>query len=523
MTRKSMPSAPVALSTSEQVAQIKRFLRVIWRARTWVFACWLFVFLGSVVVAYTMPNTFRSSTMILVERQKVPEAYVRSTVSEDMQERLKTITQQILSRSQIRLVIEEYDLQSEPTMNELVLERLHLRDVAWVQSWGQKVGLLPDPHAIRTADRMVSRFKKDVQVKVVGRQAFSVAYEGHDPLTVMRVTNAMAGMFISENLRLRETRAEGTTRFLESQLEESRRELELSEATVQEYKQKKMGALPGQLDANLRALDRLQMELQHIDESMAALAQQKSFAQKQLISAEQQFAEMSEDARSALRRSDPLAQQLATLEVRLSRLRTQYTDRFPEVAQVNAQIAEIKTKLKERETLGEFAELSAEGIPVLNDLREQVSQIDHDAAALRARRDRLEKDFVDYQSRVETTPHVEQELQKLQRDYSIMQSNYQALLQKQMNARLAESLERRQKGEQFRVIDPANLPVVPVSPNRPLLILLGMVVGAGLGVGVALAMDAFRPRFHTDEDVHMVLGLPVLAVIPQVREFEHES
>ena len=220
----------------DQLAEIRRHLKTIWRGKYWIIGIWAVVVVVTTSVAYMLPNVYRSSTMILVERQKVPEAYVKATVSGDMQELLKTITQQILSRSQIQQVITEYGLADEPPMIQLVAERLHLEGFPTVQNLIAKYQAWKYPDGERSSASLVHDFKKRVKIRVVGRQAFSVAYDGYDPLTVMRVTNAMAGMFISENLRIRESRAEGTTEFLGTQLAESRRELEQKEALIQEYK-----------------------------------------------------------------------------------------------------------------------------------------------------------------------------------------------------------------------------------------------------------------------------------------------
>ncbi len=517
MNRYAATPPPEPPTISAQLAQVVHLLNVVWRARWWGIAT-LVVCVGiGLAASYILPNEYRSTTMILVERQKVPEAYVRATVSDSMQERLKTISQQILSRSRIRQVIEEYDLVRDPTTAELVLERLHLADNTLLVGWGVGLGLIPDPKKVRSANSLVTRFKKSVKINVVGRQGFSVAYRGHDPLTVMRVTNALAGMFISENLKLRESRAEGTTRFLSSQLEQARQELEERERGVQALKKRFMGALPDQLDANLRALDRLQLQLQHIDETLNQLSEQKGFVQKQLIGAERQLAEMSEEARTALRAQDPLARQLAALEAKLARLRTQYTDRFPEVAQVKAQIDEIRFRM---DSMGvrEIKNQELEKVPVIADLNVRLVEISQEVDNLRQRKAKLTAEYASYKARVEQAPEVEQELQKLQRDYTIMQANYQALLQKEMNARLAESLERRQKGEQFRVLDPANLPTTPISPDRNMILAFSTVLGLLLGAGGAIGLDLLRPRFHSGQDITTGLGIPVLAEIPYLKE-----
>jgi len=476
----------------------------------------------ALVLAYALPNVYSSSTMILVERQKVPEDYVRSTVTETMQERLKTISQQILSRSRIRQIIEDYSLVNEMSRDERMLAKLHLLDLPWVQEWGMRLGLLRDPTQPPNIDGAVGAFQKRVSVEVVGTQAFAVGYEGHDPVTVMRVTNAIADMFITENLRIREARAEGTTEFLAAQLEVARKELEEKEAAVQGFKSKNLGALPEQLDANLRTLDRLQLELQHADESLTGLTEHRTFVQRQLLSVEQQLAEMSEEARAALSRETPMERQLAEAEARLAQLRTKYTDKFPEVAALRAQIAELRTAIAQRSG-DDPAEVSLTTIPVVRDLKEQLRQVEQDLTEARINRERLERDFNDYKARVEATPGVEQELQKLVRDYAIMQQNYQSLLEKQMNARLAENLERRQKGEQFLIIDPANLPSAPDGPPRRLIALGGMFGGIGLGIGLIILFDEMRPRFRTTQDVSAILGLPVLTVIPRTRHMNRGS
>lgn len=497
--------------------QVKRHLLVVWRGRYWVLAVWLVVLTAAAGLAYVLPNVYASSTMILVERQKIPEAYVRSTVTEGMQERLKTITQQILSRTQISQVIEEYELLDEPGVKERMLQRLHLTRVPWARAWAQRIGWIRAPDAEPSMEGAIRRFRHRVDIKVVGHQAFSVTYEGYDPVVVMRVTNAMAGMFITENLKIREALVSGTTQFLDTQLDEARRALEEKEAEVQAFRAKNLGMLPEQLDANLRTLDRLQLDLQHSDESVNALAQRREFLQRQIVSVQEQLANLGEDARAALSANAPLEQQLARAQARLSELSVRYTDAYPEVVTLKAEIAEIKQKMAEAVPADQAEAVDPSTYPVIADLTGQIKQIDQDTIALKAKQERLEADFKAYQARVEATPKVEQEIQKLQRDYGIMQGNYQSLLEKQMNARLAESLEARQKGEQFRVIDPANLPVSPVSPNRRQLLFVGIVGGLGLGVALVIGLDLLRPRFRTTKDVTAILGLPVFTVVPHVK------
>jgi uncharacterized protein involved in exopolysaccharide biosynthesis len=271
------------------------------------------------------------------------------------------------------------------------------------------------------------------------------------------------------------------------------------------------------MDANLKALDRLQLDIQRSDDALARLTEQKASLQRQMATLEREYAALSESEIAAISAEDPLVRQLMILETRLVQLQTQYTDQFPEVVHTKAQIEELKKKLGER-GYTEHPGRRFETIPSVMKLRDQITSTEREIKALDVTRGRIEEDMTEYQKRVESTPSVEQELQKLERDYVIMQTNYQNLLQKQMNAQLSESLERRQKGEQFRVIDPANLPTVPVSPNRMLICILGALFGLGMGAGLSIGIDMLWPRFYSAADVSAVLGVPVLAVIPHVKE-----
>ncbi|MDH5527845.1 MAG: Wzz/FepE/Etk N-terminal domain-containing protein [Nitrospirota bacterium] len=492
-----------------------RYFRILQRNRLWVGMIWAGVFAGAVLVAMVLPNIYQSTTMILVERQKVPEAYVRTTVTESMQERLKTITQEILSRNQIRQIIRDYQLLDRPVFEERLITRMDLSDE------GVAARLLRGIAGIRIRESdlsdaaqlemAVDEFKQHVTVKVVGNQAFSVTYEGQEPVTVMQITNDLAGMFITENLRVREARAESTTDFLEHQLEKARVALEERENARQAFRTANMGSLPEQMGANLHTLDRLQAESQRVESRLGVLAQQRSFIQSQILADHFNLADLPEETRLMLAQLDPLSRELAIAEERLANLRTRYTERHPEIIQLESQVDELREAVAQRRKSGDGDDQNT-GL--------HLARIDRDETELLKKRENLEQDIIMYQQRVERTPKVEQELQKLERDYKIMQANYQSLLEKKMDARLAESLERRQQGEQFRVIDSANLPVEPVRPNRKIILLFGLFAGLGLGGGWFILLDMLRPTFQSPEDVTALLGLPVLMATSQVKEFD---
>jgi uncharacterized protein involved in exopolysaccharide biosynthesis len=375
--------------------------------------------------SYQLPSLYRASTMILVEPQRIPAAYVSSTVTSTVQERLSTISQQILSRTNLEAIIRQFNLYqrqapSEPRTLTSEAVQQYLRELL-----GQRVTqaidrFIPwfDPSA-PPMEMLVERMRQDIEVKVMGgNNAFSIAYVGADPLTVMQVTNVLAALFIDENLRIREQQAEGTSEFLATEHAEAKRELEKQEKALKEFKERHMGALPEQMTTNLRTLDRLQVELQTITDGLKSAEDRKLIYQGQLTDIERQISGLQTGATPEIG-STGLISRLEQLKEELARLQAQYKDNYPDIGLLKKQIRELEEQLTRGDTAENAAKSSARSSftlisPSLLTQRQAISAqlqaINAEISALRAKQNRTTVLIKDYEGKVEKTFANEQHL-----------------------------------------------------------------------------------------------------------------
>ncbi len=427
----------------------------------------------------TLPRVYKASTLILVEPQRVPEAYVRPTVTMRLEDRIRTISQQIMSRTRLKQVIEEFDLYS-------------------------------DLRAKYPTEVVLGTMKKDINLQVKNQRAIELGYMAQDPQVAMRVTSRLASLFIDENLKDREQQARGTSEFLERELERIKRRLETQEQAVKDYKQRYMGELPEQLNANLNQLSRLQEAIQTTDESILAAEQRKLLLQDQLVNRERTEVTVAGDR---VVTTNPLQ----TLLNQLAHYQSRYTDQHPDVIEIKKDIATLTGKLKSQypeETKSHATTVSGKIDPATIELKNQLADVSGEIARLKAERQRSVKKMSIYQQRVENIPKREQELMSLTRDYNITKENYQSVLDKKIDAQMAENMERRQQGEQFKILDPAELPEKPFKPSWKKIMFLSFILGLGSGVGLAFLLEYADKSFRDQEDMESFLGIPVLASIP---------
>lgn len=478
-------------------------LRRKWLALAIFFAC----VSGAGVLCVVSPASYRSSTLILVEGQKIPENYVQAVIGPTIEERLNSLQQQVMSRTVMTRMIEEF-------------------------------GLYPDMVRTSGIDAVVERVRKDSKVETMGGRsqkgsgidAFSISFAHENPTIAMNITGKLASQFIEENLKVREQLVAGASEFLEQELALAKERLENQERTISEYKTKYMGELPEQVQANISMLDRLQS--QH---SAAVEAIQKATDRLTLIERMLKEYEAPTMAGMATVQGgggvvavDPLVARLRELEKNLTALSAEYKDTYPDIAYLKQEIQSIRSQLttEKKEMVGEKdgskeIVFSAKDVkPTDLYLRELIRQRDESRIEIASMKDRLARTRMEmsaYEKRVEKAPTREQELEILVRDYNNLKENYRTLLDKKLNARLAENLERRQKGEQFRIVDPANLPNKPEKPDRMKIMLLGVLLGCGLGAGSAIGLELMRPVFRRSEDVESLLHMRVIASIPSFK------
>ncbi|MEW6442109.1 MAG: XrtA system polysaccharide chain length determinant [bacterium] len=444
---------------------------------------------ASVYLCVALPAVYRSETTILVEPQQVPEDYVQSTVTGSVQDRLNTISQQILSRTTLEAVIRELGLYAE------MQRQAPMEDV--VNSMRKQI-------EIRVEERPNARGTG------ASAAAFKLAYHGEEPEVVQRVTNRLAMMYIEENLKVRETQARGTKEFLERQLQEIEQNLRAREAEIQQFKQAHMGELPEQQEANLRALEQLQQQKTSLMEAHRNSEDRQILLERELSGTVQYLAGTGTDQTDIFRQLESKRQELTSLK-------TRYTELYPDVVRVKKEIQELERRVA---ALGRAPgnQQPQEDAPALNPAWTRIrSQVDANLSAIENQREELESlnlRMRRLQQRIENVPKREQELTILTRDYDTIKQSYDSMMARKINAEIAENLETRQKSEQFHVLDPANYPQKPVKPNRLRLLGLGLALGLGCGAGLAFAADYMDRSFKKVEDLKAAFALPVVGIIP---------
>ena len=458
------------------------------------------LFLGWLVVSgasWVLPSVYKSGTLILVEQPTMPKDYVAPNISDDIQNRLQSITQQILSRTRLLHVIEELNLYAR--------ERKRL-----------------------TSDEVVERMRKDISIELVRDErsreltAFNVYYSSHDPHVAQQVTSELTALFISENLEVRQQQSVETTRFLESQLEEARKPLAEQEQKVREFKDRHPGELPAQLGTNLQILSGLQSQLQNQEDALNTATQQSAYLQSLLG----QYGTRTGSG------DDPTS--LRSLKAQLADLRSLYTDRHPDVRKLKEQIAKIEERehaAVENVSTGDarigtnagtgFGENPDQGraspaVQLEGQLRANQVEIknrNHAIASLQAK-------INQYQSRLGQEPVVEQQFAELSLGYDQSKANYDDLLRKKNQSAMATSLEERQQGEHFRIIDPPSLPVKPTFPDHLKLCAIGLVVGLALAGAVAGGAEALDDRLHSRKALKGLLPVAVFAEVPVILNLE---
>lgn len=472
------------------------------------------VVLGSlaagVAVAATLcvvlPKSYRSSTLILIENQKIPDDYVKGIGGANIEERLTLIQQQVLSRTLLSQILDEYKLYERKVERE---------------------GLESAIEAFRKTIKVETAGTSTVKGKSV--EAVTISFAHEEPITAMKVTAKLASLFIEENLKVREQLVTGVTVFIEQELQDVKKALESQEQAISQYKTRYVGRLPEQMEANLRALDRHQMELNTTNDLLHSRTDKLNLVERLLKEYDASEATRVEpDLPKPVRKKDidPLVIRLRELERRLTALRAEWKETYPDIVGTKQEILALKEQLAEKygaSFMDQDGDTPIEAA-IRNDVRTdlyirelhtQRNELLTDLSSLNSRRVRLLELIKETERRVEQTPAREQELMILVRDYENMQKNYHALLDKRLNANVAANLEKRQKGEQFRILDPANLPEKLDRPNRLLIMALGLFGGCGLGVGLAVLLEQVNPTFRRREEVELLSGIHVLATIPQ--------
>ncbi|MCD4674899.1 MAG: protein GumC [Desulfobacula sp.] len=454
----------------------------------------------------TAKKTYKASTLILIQPQKVPMQYIQSVISSDLNQRLSTISQQILSRSNLEKIINQY-------------------------------GLFQDAKDMYREDKIKSmRTRIEVKISKTRRsdaESFSVSFKGSKPERVMRIANTLASYFMDENLKVRETQAIGTSEFLQSELQKIKLKLEEKEKILSEFRAKYLGGLPDELESNLRTLDRLQQQLSDKQNALRHIEGAISLVNSQISRTKQIQAEFlpendgigkNEIGKSEIEQSYDLATN------KLEGLLLKYTAKHPEVIKLIKAVEKLKEKLeleakenknekrKKDTTKVDATKPLTKSEDILFNQRLHIRQLKNEINKAESDLSRIKHEMLVYQQRVEDTPKREQELQSLNRDYTNIREIYNSLLDRQLESEIAVNMEKKQKGEQFRILDHARIPEKPISPDVRKLFMLSIAIGLGLGGGIIFLFEYLDTSIKRAEQIEAEFALPILASIPSLEK-----
>ena len=465
------------------------FAAAVWRRRKWLalaVACAGIAAAGSAAMA--LPNIYRSTATVLVEGQQISEAFVRASVTTELETRIQTIHQQMMSRARLSDLI-------------------------------SRLNLYQDLRAGVPMDALVERMRRDVKLSLSGVEqmtgrtatiAFNVSYTGREPRKVAEVVNTLVAAYVEENSKSRERQAARTAAFLKSQLDAVKQEVDLQERRAGEFKEHHTAELPQQLEANLSALDRFSTRLRLNGEYQLRALERRDRLDRELRTAPAKSTVGGEDGQEL---SGPA--RLEKLKASLVELRRKYSDRYPDVIRLKAEIAAAEASSAAGEPAGGQAAESGD-----DDERQRTIQalngIERELQGLRQEEQLLRQVIQTYEARVENAPKRRDELEQLSREYDTSKDRYDTLLKRYEEAQLAESLEHGKNAEQFRILDPAIPAAQPSAPNRLWLLTMGLVASLGLAFAAIIVAERLDTTFHSLDDLRSFINVPTVAAIRRI-------
>ncbi|MEA3222424.1 MAG: GNVR domain-containing protein [Thermodesulfobacteriota bacterium] len=520
---------------------ISDYISLVMRRKYYIIIPFIAVVIGAAIVAYTLPPIYRSSCTILVEGQQIPSEFVRSTVTTIVEEAIKTITQQVMSRTKLLEIIERFNLYS---------------DIRGKATTGEIIEIMRGDINLKTISSKVRTRSSR------GTVAFNLSYEGKNPGKVQKVTNELASLYLEQNLKAREEMAKTTSAFIESELKDLGEHIDQLEGKIADFKSRHMQSLPEMSQVNSQMIQRLEQNLSNIDQQIQGIKERKVYLKTQLANIDPGLPgiETSEGSYS------DAEQRLEYLNTKYLSLKASFSDKHPDVIKTKREIEalekevgfkerieikrdeleKIKADLASKEvTLSskhpdiiklkrsiaalekEIDSLIKQGPgpektsvkptnPAYISLQTQIATADIDLENLKKAKEKARAGLNIYLKRLELAPQIEKEYRLLTRDYENARDRYQKTLNKLMEAKTAEAMEKSQKGQKFTIIDPAIYPEKPYKPDKLVIVFIGLILGLGAGVGSASLREFVDDSIRSEAELIELTNKPVLAVIPYI-------
>jgi polysaccharide chain length determinant protein (PEP-CTERM system associated) len=465
----------------------------ILKRRSWlILACSIAGLGTSLTICHFLPAKYVSQTLVLIEQQKVPENYVKPVVNEDLNARLASMKEQILSRSRIEPIINQFGLYPKVSNMDDKVEMTQ-----------KAIGINPIPYG------QGSR----------GMPGFFITFKAQDARTAQQVCGEITSLFVSENLSAREQSAEGTTDFLKQQLQDAKRNLDEQDAKLADFQRRNLGRLPNQEMGNANALQALTARLDAATQTVSRQQQDESFLEAMVT--EQSQASSHIDPATGTTTGALQAQLKEALQLE-KEMEARYTPGHPDVVAIKRRIANLQAEIARDTTapVKDETSVNTSDSPQLKQLKLQLRAVKLSVAEAKQEQAVIAQQVKNYEARIESSPMVEEEYKLITRDHETAQQFYNTLLTKMNESTMATALEHRQQGEQFRVMDAPNLPEEPTFPNQRVFASGGLAAGLALGLLLAGLLEYRDTSLRNEGDIWAFTKLPTLAMVSYIKTLE---
>ena len=536
-----MAQTQVSIQASERTMSLKDYLAAFHRRRKLIFLTGLSLLTLSLTVAFLWPPTYKSTATILIEEQEIPSDLVRSTITSYADQRIETIKQQVMSRTTLWKVVEQFNLYQEQRKSS-------------------------------PAEEVVKSFIKDIEVEVISADvvdkrtqhatkatiAFTVTYQNRSPELAQKVANELTSLFLGENLKSRERQAQEATSFLQQEAENLARHIGEIDEKIASFKHRAKGALPELMPLNQQMMNQAERELMDVDQQIRGLEERKSYLDGELatikpntpilsvtgerildsterlralraeyagasanlsadhpdiIKMKQEIEGLEKetgqlpDAEEASKR---LIDARAALVADLERLGHEH----PDILQARRKISALEQEVNRLKAVPHKNSMQRPENPAYINLQAQLNSATSSLEAFRKTRTDIKRRLGEYATRLERGPEIEPEYLVLTRDRDTSGQKYQEIRSRLLEAKVSEGLEVQRKGERFALIDPPSLPEKPFKPNRLAIVLLGVLLAVGSGVGSGALAESLDRSIRTPEQLVLLTQQFPLAVVP---------
>jgi succinoglycan biosynthesis transport protein ExoP len=497
----------------------------------------------SLLTAWLLPPVYRSTSTILIEEQEIPTDLVRSTITSFAAQRLQTISQRVMTRFNLIAIIDKFNLYEKERKNQAsdeLVERMR-QDISF-----QTV----------SADVIDPRSGHPTQATI----AFTLSYDGKDPGLAQKIDNEITSLYLEENLRMRTKQTAEASDFLTSEVAQIGAYAAELEQKLSKFKENHLNELPEHKQMTMQIIERTESEIKEIELQLRTLQERNFLIDSQITQISPENPVISATGQHVMSASE----RLKSLRTQYISLAAQYSAKHPDLVKTRQEIEALEKEVGEvdpsidqarrlhelREKRSAMSEKYAGAHPDIETLDKQIAALEHaislsdmlgkkggdavkfadnpvylglsaqkqsnvlEIAGLSKRRSELQAKLLEYEKRVRHSPDVERQYLALARDWENTNNRYREMKAKQMEAQIAEQLERKSKGERFSIIEPPLFPEKPIKPNRPVIVLVGFVLALLAAAGYVGIRETFDKTIRKTAQIVELLGVPPLAVIP---------